>query len=343
MASRQICLLRELEAEITMAMYYPTLTSGDISRNVPFSQWFSRIHERMSEWYQTTRQNVNLSEKLEFHELLYQCQILRLNRATPRFPSPTKEMRKKTLQASIAVLKELSTIQRAGKLFNIWHASFFALEAAVCILAIVLTGFHSLCSDHTSLEGVDIITLRRYIQNVPSLLRKISRRWPNVARHASTLDALSHTVMEKMQQWLNGDEIEKRELCALEAQLNHLSLFPPLPSKGEDSAVGDEPTLVPEPFQATAQSALPDDLHLSLDPVELQLPELAPAPSSNWADPQTIMEVSPSIAQDPYAFDGGSGLVWDFEEDILAAFDFTSQQVSGYGEPSVHSEDQVYT
>jgi hypothetical protein len=320
-ASRQICLLRELESEITMAMYYPTISSGDISRNVPFSQWFTRIHERMSEWYQTTRQSINLSEKLEFHELLYQCQILRLNRATPRFPSPTKEMRKKTLQASIAVLKELSTIERAGKLFNIWHAGYFALEAAVCIMAIVLTGFHSQCRDHTSLEGVDIMTLCRYIQNTPSLLRKISRRWPNVARHASALEGLSQAVMEKMQQWLNGEEIEKRELCTLEAQLNQLSLFPPLPSKGEDSVIGDEQTLVPGSFQAMAQPTLSDELHPSLDHVELQLSDLAPAAAGSWADHQAMMEVSPSIVPDPYAFDGGSGLVWDFEEDILAAFD----------------------
>jgi hypothetical protein len=287
LASRQICLLREIEADITMAMYYPTLPSENISVNAPFSHWFTRTHDRLSEWYQTIRQSINLSEKIEFHELHYQCQILRLNRATPRCPSPTKEMCKKTLQASIAVLKELSTIERAGKLFNIWQASYFALEAAVCILAIVLTGLHSQCTDHTSLEGVDIRAMYRYIQNVPSLLRKISRRWPNVARHASTLDAVSHTVMDKMQQWLNGKEIDKRDLCTLEAQLNQLSLFPPLPSNGEGSAIRDEPTPVPEAFQAIPQPSLPDGLQLSLDHAEIPLPRTGPSSQQQLGRPSS--------------------------------------------------------
>ncbi|KEF57713.1 uncharacterized protein A1O9_05631, partial [Exophiala aquamarina CBS 119918] len=199
--SRQFCLLRELESEVTRGMYYPTIPFDDIPRDDSFGEWFTRIHQRLENWYQTTHQSINLGEKIEFHELLFQCQIMRLNRPSPRRLTPTQEMRKRALQASIAVLKELGIIERMGKLFNIWHASYFLIEASICILGIVLVGIASREDAPTTLEGEDIPIICRYIQTASVLLRKISRRWPSMGVRASALEAVSRAVVEKLHSW----------------------------------------------------------------------------------------------------------------------------------------------
>lgn len=307
-------------------MYYPTITFDDIPRDDSFSEWFTGIHQRLDEWYQTTRKSINLGEKIEFHELLFQCQILRLNRPSPRCLTPTQEMRKRALQASIAVLKELGIIERMGKLFNIWHASYYLIEAGICILGIVLTGIESQRDTHTTLDGEEIPILSRYIQTAPVLLRKISRRWPSMAVRASALEAISRAVIEKLHLWSKSDLMEHVDLGTLKEQLNRFSLFSPLPLGADVSISNYVPSMTPESYTAMASMVVPQapKIQPPFDPLGLQIPDVDMASNSDWTFTQSMQDHTSSIVPNPYDFDGDNDLLWDFDgidtEEILAAF-----------------------
>jgi hypothetical protein len=305
-------------------MYYPTIPFDDIPRDDSFSEWFTRIHQRLDEWYQTTRQSINLGEKIEFHELLFQCQVLRLNRPSPRCLAPTQEMRKRALQASIAVLKELGIIERMGKLFNIWHASYYLVEAAICILGIVLTGIESQRDTHTTLDGEEIPILCRYIQTAPVLLRKISRRWPNMAVRATALEAVSRAVIEKLHLWSKSDLMEHVDLGTLKAQLNRFSLFSPLPSEEDISGNSYVPSTTPESYTAPVGTVVPPKFNSPFEHLGLQLSGVEVASTCDWTFTQSIQDHNSSIVPNPYDFDGDNDLLWDFDgidtEEILAAF-----------------------
>lgn len=321
--SRQFCLLRELESQVTRAMYYPKIPFDDIPGDASFSEWFAQIHQRLDDWYQTTRQSINLGEKIEFHELLFQCQVLRLNRPSPRCLTPTQEMRKRALQASIAIIKELGIIERMGKLFNIWHAAYYLVEAAVCLLGIVLTGMDSQLEAHTTLDGEDIPILCRYIQTAPALLRKISRRWQNVGVHASALETLSRTVIDRLHLWSKSDSVDHVGITTLKSQLHQFSLFSPLPQETESSDHDSTPSMPPEVY-AEPYTTMASRFALPFDHQELQVPGATAGSDSDWAFSQSIQDQGPSAVPDPFDFDMGSDLLWDFDgidtEEILAAF-----------------------
>lgn len=321
--SRQFCLLRELESQVTRAMYYPKIPFDDIPGDASFSEWFAQIHQHLDNWYQTTRQSINLGEKIEFHELLFQCQVLRLNRPSPRCLAPTQEMRKRALQASIAIIKELGIIERMGKLFNIWHAAYYLVEAAVCLLGIVLTGMDSQLEAHTTLDGEDIPILSRYLQTAPALLRKISRRWPNVSVHASALEALSRTVIDRLHLWSKSDSVDHVGITTLKSQLNQFSLFSPLPQETEASDHNSIPSMTPEVY-AEPHITMASKFTLPFDHHELQVPGATAASASDWAFSQSVQDQGPSAVPNPFDFDMGSDLLWDFDgidtEEILAAF-----------------------
>ncbi|KAL1631293.1 hypothetical protein SLS54_000052 [Diplodia seriata] len=122
--------LRQYEAEV----------SGMLSRNgssslspcpLPLEVWRKRAVQRIEEWYAATHTSGNgrPGERIEFRELMYQHNIFRLNCPSIRFPEPTSEMRKNSLNAAIAMASIYSRNTRLGKLFYIWHALFQLFDA----------------------------------------------------------------------------------------------------------------------------------------------------------------------------------------------------------------------
>ena len=305
-------------------MYYPSLASDNLVWSASFDQSFTRMQERLNDWYQTTRQSINLGEKIEFHELLYRCQVLRLNRPSPRCPNPTTEMRKKTLQASIALIKEFSVLDRIGKLFMLWHAAHFIIEAAICLLASVLTEMESAAQDRTHLGGEDVTILTKYIKTFPPLLKKLSRRWPNVEQHASSLDLISLSVLENLDNWSNGGMVWTSEFCALQQRLDQFSPFSAFPSGTQ--AVADDHHEMPrvELYPAVNGSILPGHSGTIFDSSGFQHATAGSASTNaGWVDPQPPVEHSSLIYEDSYGFNDGDVPSWDFSgidfEEIFAA------------------------
>lgn len=311
-------------------MYHPSLARPDQLWHASFGQWFTRIQERLEEWLFTTRDSSSLSERIPFHELMFQCLTLRLNRPSPRCPAPTRKMRRKTLQASIALIKEFDTIDRMGKLFMMWHAAFFIVESGVCLLASILTElnfeFNYRSSSH--LERQDVTVLICCIRRIPSLLRKMSRRWAEIGPHASALETVSHPILERLEQWSNGAVIWNNNFDALKQKLMLCSVFPPFPSPVEsyvDTA---------EPATSTRVDSLPpptygNPLVTGIDHPHFE-PTVVPHSSTagmsidvDWALPEWNFDPCTEITSDQHGFGVGDESRWDFSgvdyEQILAA------------------------
>ncbi|KAK4940320.1 hypothetical protein LTR10_019536 [Elasticomyces elasticus] len=322
--THQFLLLRQLESEITMAMYYPDLSLEDAPWKASFGQWYTSVQERMNAWYQTTRQSINLGEKIEFHEMLFQCQILRLNRPSPRFPRPSKEMNKKTLQISIALIKEYATVDRMGKLFNIWHAAYYIFESGVCLIAMILTGLESSEQDHRILMEEDVTILMKYIKILPSLLWKISRRWPGVAPHASTIDSLCAAILVKLEERASGGLIWDAEFYAVKDKVSQLLLFSPMPAGAQATLIDESQAVEAELPPPSDGHSLSMDLGVGFNPSHSQDLTTGAVPFyPDWSLSEANLDPSSLVYPDPYGFSDGDALSWDFagmdSDEILAA------------------------
>ena len=291
-------------------MYHPSSTIGHSLLDPVFQQWLPQTKQRLNDWYQMTRQDVNLGEKIEFHELHFQLQRLRLNRPSPRCPSPTSEMQKEALKASVTLIKEYSLIDRLGKLFYLWHAANVLVESGISLLASILTGIECKNQIHTHLAGEDVAILEKYIKTLPSLLWKISRRWSNIAQHATTLDDLSSSTLAKLRHWSNGNNIEGSDLYPLKQKLKDISMFSPFPFE--------------EQHLAEATDEIGSSVMMSGLETQQYMASVRPD-NSSWADTLTGTDTS-SLAFPSYIESGGIDELWlssgwDSEEIFTALLD----------------------
>ena len=314
--------MRQLESEITTAMYYPSLTSEEQPWNTSFWHWYEGIENRLDKWSQTTRQNVNLSQKIEFHELLIQCQVLRMTRPSPRCPNPTKEMRRKNFQSSIALIKEFNNIDRTGKFFMLWHATFFILEAGVCLLASICTEMEISYQDTKQLGGEDTGMLMRYITTFPPLLWKVARRWPSVARHATALDAISLLVLEKLQRWTRGELVPHTDISSMKQTLSKFTRFSPVPSEAQ--APNETGTASVRANPTSGGDVFPQDISRGANlPEPLVTAAEMSYIASDWTSSQMDLNSDSSLLPDSYDYNDATLFSCDFSgiasEDILAA------------------------
>ncbi|KAH8691390.1 hypothetical protein BGW36DRAFT_465142 [Talaromyces proteolyticus] len=314
-----VWLLRQIETEITLAMYHPSIATIDTLWGSSFDQWFTRIHERLKEWHQTIRQNIILTERIEFHELLFQCQILRLNRPSPRFPSPTEEMCRTSFQSSLALIKEFSFLDQKGKLFYLWHAAYYLVESGVCLLASIVSGMEFVGQERTQLGGENITTLITYIPKLPSLLWKVSNRWSDITPHASALESISFTVLEILEQWSVGGTIDGFIFYEIKQKLHKLSVFSPFPLDLQVPANDfiQHPALGPGDEFHTVLNDQPTepDVAVSAFDAAYFIPSLP--------DPSLVLQDSSSIFPNAYNGEFGNAPVLDFSatdiEEILTS------------------------
>lgn len=323
--------LREIECDITLGLYYPALVQ-DAASNLTSSNhsdsWYETIRVRLEGWYQAIRQSVNLTEKIEFHEVLYQGQVLRLNRRSPRFPAPTKEMRRRAIKASIALIKEFSVLDRLGKMFMIWHATYCIVEAGVYLLLSILTGIETQSPDRRTVGDEDINILTRYVKTFPSLLRKISRRWPSIVPIAISLETISISVTENVQEWTDGHDLSNSAIVSLKEKLQKATIF-----SSQDGSLSNLPPPLPEADQYQTAGAtssqvggLAQPATTIFDPSSYQLPPAnveAVSASSGWLGNQPGLDPTLGMFPDSYSVDYGDPMAWDFpgveSEEIFAA------------------------
>ncbi|CAK7199565.1 hypothetical protein SEUCBS139899_002246 [Sporothrix eucalyptigena] len=331
-ATAHVWELRRMEAEITQRLYYPRGDDGD-----DLDVWHTDICRRLSAWHQATRQSVTLSEKIEFAEIHYHMQRLRLSRPSPRRPVPSSALQQECLAAAVAVLREFDVIARLGKLFYIWHAAHCVVEAGVCLLGVCITATESPSEASQDQRGTtseartesvvspsDVPILSRHLKMFPGILWKIARRWPAVAHHAAALESISLAVVEKLQQWVSPQSTTREpspstSTAALKQKLKDMSLISPFPMD-EDTARAqeDEQRLRRNDFVAgmdAVENVTDADITAPFD-ANWALPPLSPGQVLAFSSSATLVDGAPSSADDAV-------LDWDFAgvgfEEIFAA------------------------
>lgn len=186
--------------------------------------WYVRTHTRLEQWYQSVRRNATLTAKIEFHKLLFQIQVLWLNRPSPRYPVPIHEMQRKAGIAAMALIREVSMFDRPGKMFMLWHAAHCVIEAGTYLLSSVLVGIESHPDDRIHVFGEDVAVVLRHIKTIPSLVWKIARRWPRIKQHASALEAICNSTMDILQRWSDGQDGWQSKVSMAQEELGQLTL-----------------------------------------------------------------------------------------------------------------------
>jgi hypothetical protein len=327
--------LREIECDITVGLYYPLLGSDTA---VPFQSWYDSTQERLDAWYQTVKQSVTLTEKIEFHELLFQIQVLRLNRPSPRCGRPSSAMRKKGLKSCITLIKEFHVLDRLGKMFMLWHAAHCIVEAGVYLLAFILQSIETADRRQQHLDGEEISILVRYVTHFKGLLSNLSRRWPSVGEHASALSGMSASVLSLLDQWSDRDGPSSGDCAALLQELqDKWNMISTVPTPDEYSRYPQEGGSYDQSIHARNLANGADGP--TLNAIPLQHHEMVGSSSLNWAtDNSTIFDSSFPAAAESYALNYNDPMAWDFsgldsEEIFAAMLDFDG---SGLGASAMY-------
>jgi hypothetical protein len=318
--------LREIECNITMGLEYPGLKPDLPHLDTSSEYWYLRMETLLEEWYQSVRQSITLADKIEFHEPLFQIQVLRLNRPSPRFPCPSPGMQKKAIKAATSLIKEFSVFARLGRMFMIWHAAHCVIEAGTYLLSFVLTGIESRAEDRLHVDGMDVTVLVRYIKTLPSLFSKLSCRWRSIAPHASILGVISKSTLKVLQHWSDGQESWQTELSTLKEQLGQLIRFSPTRSHEQASTSGLAPNTFLDPTPDTTAAThltVPDGPPFEYPDLHISTPgELATLPARLSAGQEAWDQSLPDF-QEGVGVDYGDLTMWDFDgldpEAIFAA------------------------
>lgn len=343
--------LRQMEVEVLDTLYYPSTTTTSTMSSDDLDTWHTSIRSRLAAWHQATRQSVALAETLEFAEIHFHMQRLRLSRPSPRRPCPTPTQQSECLAAAVAVLRAFDVIARLGKLFYIWHAAHCVVEAATCLCAVILTAVspseartqisaaRTTSEARTQREEIvsvsDVPILTRHLKTFPGILWKMARRWPAVAHHASALENISQAVVDKLQLWAADPQADPTEgTAALKQKLKEMSLFSPF---------SEEPTVEVEQTGGTVENT-PADINMTAPfDANWTLPPLSP---NEVLVSTTSTSTSTTMVDPTTGFTDDSVLDWDFAgvgfEEIFAALIQANQtQGEGEGEAASAPDDML--
>ncbi|OJD29633.1 positive regulator of purine utilization [Diplodia corticola] len=324
--------LRQYEAEVS-AMLSRNSSSSLSPCPLPLEVWRKRAVQRIEEWYAATHTSGNgrPGERIEFRELMYQHNIFRLNCSSIRFPEPTLEMRKNSLNAAIAMASIYARNTRLGKLFYIWHALYQLFDAGVCLLeTIMFATRQAAAGEPCCLHGFDAAVLTRTVRTIPHLLRKIALRWPKVLTHAKfledhssvALECLSHRSCGNLQAIrdmdLSAEAVLRRIMVPTEGVLQQQ---PPDPPAVDPMADLFAPAATPAPQRVTIDSFRDDQLPPILDGINMdEMPSIDTPVDTSW-NFELFWNQSPDGAAPSLKSDE---LTWDFPgvdlDQIFAAF-----------------------
>lgn len=201
-------MFRKIEAEITLGLYHPSVALEERGPTGSFEIWHRDISRQLDKWYEAVGGNGDLSEKIEFYETFYWNQVFRLNRPSPACPRPSIEMRRKSTRSALRLMHEVSTTQRRGKLFYIFHNAHYLVDTGLSLLESIATGIQHVEQELTHLDKADVPALVGTVRSIPVSLRQMARRWPTLYSSANAVEQRSLELIKGLERWgLDGPHL----------------------------------------------------------------------------------------------------------------------------------------
>jgi hypothetical protein len=179
-------------------MYYPSMNDEVLDMTGSFEAWFESMHERL--------QGCRGKDENGFVSTV-DLQLFRLNRSSPRCPTPTLNMQKRTIQAVIDLTRSYAQMERSGTFFYLWYAAHYLTELGASMLDSMIYGLLIASHSPTHLDFFDATDLIRTIRTFPLLLRKIASRWPDIQQQAAALEQIASPILANLQQRAKGEEV----------------------------------------------------------------------------------------------------------------------------------------
>ncbi|KAL4790826.1 hypothetical protein BDV19DRAFT_393678 [Aspergillus venezuelensis] len=191
---------RQLESEITMGLFDLESCGAEIST----PGWLEDVRARTKRWRKQLESQA-FASKVEFREVMFQYQRLRLSRPTPRVPVPSFSMRRESIAAGTFLAAHYNRVMRQGGFFYWHHASWHLFEIGIVLAEAANSGLDLMWRRQRSfLEPNRAVEITDALRSIPIILRWMKHRWPQIEVAAVEADQIFVAVLNRLERWING-------------------------------------------------------------------------------------------------------------------------------------------
>lgn len=229
---------RRFEVDITKMTLHPSRATDVNLEGRTEREWLEAAQHRVEEWRLATESR-EIADKVQFRDIMCQLATIRLNRVSPQSPHPDLTMRRKSIFACMAMVREYATSLRLGNLFYIFHAYWHLFEVTVVLLEAIHTGLDLIIQRQESWLGLsDSVAIMRTMKTIPYVLRGIATRWPQIQQAVKDLEATIDPALRKVQEWMDGSIISKADAQELKVLRRFLRGYDDQPAEDDGSLAG---------------------------------------------------------------------------------------------------------
>ncbi|KAL5342335.1 hypothetical protein BJX70DRAFT_317164 [Aspergillus crustosus] len=192
---------RQLESEITMGLFYPESSGASIAAPA----WLEDVRTRTKIWRERLESQA-FASKVEFREVMFQYQRLRLSRVSPRFPVPSFSMRRECIAAATFLVAHYCRVMRRGGFFYWHHCCWHLFEIGIVLAEIANAGLDLIWQGHDSfLQPNDAGEIASAMRSIPMVLRSMKHRWPQVEGVALETEQIFDPILIRLDKWITGE------------------------------------------------------------------------------------------------------------------------------------------
>ncbi|KAL4945815.1 hypothetical protein BDV06DRAFT_218891 [Aspergillus oleicola] len=204
---------RKLESEITMGLFHPQSCDAEVAA----PGWLDDVRARTKLWREQL-ESQEFASKVEFREVMFQYQRLRLSRPSPRFPVPCFSKRRESIAAGTFLATHYNRVMRQGGFFYWHHASWHLFEIGIVLADAANTGLDLVWRRQESfLKPNGAVEITGALRSIPMILRWMKHRWPQIEAVAVETDQIFVPVLDRLDKWINGvitPPIHDAQICA---------------------------------------------------------------------------------------------------------------------------------
>ena len=191
---------RRLETEVTTGIFYTDRGGPRLASR----EWINDTHARIKSWREILDSH-RFSETIEFRHLMFQFQLFRLARLSPRSPRPSFTMRRECVAAGKSIVAEYCRIHRQGNLFYWHHCCWHLFEIGIALVESTYTGIDLAWRKQDSfLQPADAPGIIGAMESIPFILRTMKHRWPQIERVVLELEEVFHHAVPQLKEYTDG-------------------------------------------------------------------------------------------------------------------------------------------